>query len=328
MLIRLFRSHQNAQLLALVLGILLLWGDAFIRLRPAETGSDLAPLYALLFSWSFSFPWLSSLLAVIMLVAQALLLNQILTDEGLAQRNSFLPAILMIMLLSYHPGLLCLHPAIPASFLLILAMRMMLKARLHEKAYQEVFSAALLLSLSALINIYYLTLLPMIWIFLIINQSYHWRDWVISILGLITPFVYLAFFYFMDDSLLQVIQSYGLVFMDLSWPQRISGMSTAEWVVQGTLTFFLLLAFVRQISRASEKVISLRRAYMMINWMLLMALISVAMNTKEWVLTGSIIMVPAVITFTNWIQSSRKTRWQELFMWLILAGIAALKILL
>jgi hypothetical protein len=328
MLIRLFRSHQNVQVLAFLIISVLLWGDGFYRMQPLIAGHSLSPFYDLLFGWLADLPFLSVFIAFLMLLGEAVLFNSILTEEGLAMRNSFLPAAVYILFFSYNPGLLRLYPVIPANIMLILAFRMILKTRHKEKAYQEVFTAGIFLSFAAMINIWHLVFFPVILIALIIYRSYSLRDWMIGILGLITPVFYLMFFYFMTDQLLAKHAEFGNFFRTMHLFIASYNMQVIAWAVSTIIALITLISFLRMIIRSSEHLIQLRKAFQIFLWTFVLAVCTIPLFRDNVLPSSSIVLLPAVVFFSVWVQNAKKIFVPELSLWLFLAAILASKIML
>jgi hypothetical protein len=328
MFTRLFRSHINIQLLVLLITALLLWSDGFIKVQVTSAGTDLNPLFNLVFGWSISIPWMANIIAFILLLCSAFLLNNILTSEGITNRNSYFPAFLFILLYSYCPGLLLLHPTIPATLILIFSLRMIFKARHQDKSYQEIFTSALLLSLTSLFNIYYIVFIPLIFISLIIYRSSSWREWVIAFIGILTPLFYTAFYHFWNDNLLNTAHLYEKFFTGLSVYKFSLRQPILIYIIWGLISFSVVPAFIKFFSTVSEKIIILRRILIIIVWLFLLSMSILPFASQDVVLDCSPILLPASIFIVSWLQSGKAIFFRELMLWLLICGIIIGKFLL
>jgi hypothetical protein len=328
MFTRLFRSHINIQLLVLLIAALLLWSDGFINVQVPSTGVDPNPLFNLVFGWTISIPWLANIIAFILLLGSAFLLNNILTTEGITNRNSYFPAFLFILLFSYCPELLKLHPGIPATLILLLSLRMIFKARHQDKSYQEIFTSALFLGLASLFHVYYIVFTPLILISLIIYRSSSWREWIIAFLGILTPLFYAAFFYFWDDNLLNTALLYEKFFTCLSVFRFSLTQPILIYIIWGLISIPVIVAFIKFFSTISEKIIILRRILIIMVWLFLLSISILPFARQDVVLNCSPILLPASVFIASWFQSGKAIFFRELLLWLLVCGIIIGKILL
>ena len=328
MIIRLFRTHQNVQLLVFLLAALLLWGDGFYRQQaPVETGL-FSPFYTLVFGWAFPWPWFTVVLAFLMVVGGAYLFNLILVEEGMSPRNTFLPAVLYLLFFSFSPGLLKLHPAIPANLLFLLALRMILKSRHFETAYAQTFSAAILISLASFFDIYYSIFFFVIWVSLVLYRSYTWREWIISFLGLITPYFYLACYYFFTDQLFPAGRLYAGFLSSLRPLAADYHFPVPLYVVWGWLALFVVIAFFKLLSTQSERVIQLRKAFMIIVWTYLLGVAAAVWVPQQVETNLALTFLPSAVFLASWMQSVKRSYFIEGMFWVLIAGMIYLKMAL
>ncbi len=328
MLTRLFRTHSNIQLIIVILGSLLLWCDGFYHGQAAMQGNELSPLYNLLFSWTFSNGVLSTIIAFAFVLGTALLWNYILVNDGLLPRNTYMPAMVTIVLLSYIPMMLRLTPLMPATLFLLMAIHLLLRSGPHDKAYQDTFSAGLLFSLAAMTNIYHVVFIPLIWISLMLYRSYSIRVWIISVLGIITPVLYLAFYFYWNDHLVSQLQLYIDFFRHFRFLAAFQPQQLMTYIIIGLITLLFLPAFFRFVGRLNEKLIVLRKSSMVIVWFFLLGFFSLAVIQKDLLINGSVMLFGSSVFISSYIFAIKKKQFAELLLWLLLAAIVAGKILL
>jgi hypothetical protein len=328
MFLRLFRSHTNVQLVLFFIAALLLWSDGFYHMRPAIPGNDISPLYTLLFSWTANLPFAGVIAAFLLLLLEAILLNQILALSGITVKNNYLPAFIYMILFSYSPDLLCMHPVIPANILLIIAMRMIWNAERHERSYQDIFTAAIFISLSVLFNIYYLILIPVIWIALIIYRTFTWREWLIAFIGVITPLIYNCFVLFWHDQLYTTGMEYLSFFKSIRFLSAHYPHAAMSYVICSMILILSVPSFIRFLSTISEKVISIRKVSMTIVWIFLLSVFLFLIIPNEPAIMGSVALLPLSIFIASWLQSGKKFFWREIFLLLLAGSIIAGKILM
>jgi hypothetical protein len=311
------------QLVILIIGALLFWVDAFYHLPAAMTGNTLSPLYQWMFAWSFDQPLVASMLSFFFVVATALVWHFILVNDGLLPRNTFMPALLTVMLLSYSPFMMRLNPVMPANLLLVLAIHLLLRSGPRDKAYQDIVSAGILLSLAALFNITHLVFIPLIWISFVLFRSYSLREWVISFAGIFTPLLYVAFVFFWNDAFMQQLELYRNFFRHFRFLYSFGRQDIMIWLIAACLLIFMIPAFFRFVFRLGEKLISIRKSSMLIVWVFLLGVGSLALIQTQWLLNGSVMLLPMSLFLSAYILTAKKRWFSELMLWLLLAALIA-----
>jgi hypothetical protein len=328
MILRLFRSMPNFQLIVFFITALLLWADSFVYPQEPFVSSKLAPLYGVLFGWAADFPVAGNMLAFLLLAGQALILNSILTASGVTARNNFLPAFVYVLLFSYYPGLLCMHPVIPGNLMLILGFRMIWKSLHKEEAYQEVLTAALFFALAVFFSIYYLIFMPVIWLALLINRTFAWREWVISAAGISIPLFCGALVTFWNDTFRQTVAQYAEFFASVRLLPAGYDLHPVFWALCGVIVLLSVLVVLRFINALPEKLIMVRRVSQIWVGSFFFSASAFFLIPEHPFVLGSMVLLP-VSVFASWcLQMQSFFRMKEAALWLLILGILAGKIFL
>ena len=148
MFIKLFRSGYSLQLVIVLVISLLLWVESFINPLPAMHEFTPAPLYNITYYLIRNIPVVQVILAFLLLFVQAFLLNNILIENGIVRKNSFLAALIYFLIMSHANELFTLYPALIANFLLIIVLYYLLKIFNQPEAYADIFNAGFLTGLA------------------------------------------------------------------------------------------------------------------------------------------------------------------------------------
>jgi hypothetical protein len=215
MLVQTFKTNYPAQLLLIIVIPLILWFAAFIFPPQMPVTAFDMPLYKLFYTLFSSIPFVSTLLAFLLVYLQALAINNIFASQSLCSKATFLPAFIYMLFMSCDYEFMTLCPILIANTFMILALKLIFCAYESKNSLDNIYGATLFISLATFTFAPYCFFL--LWVlFCLINYSlYRWRYWVISLLGFLTPLLFLAIYYFLKDSLVQNSIFYAQCFYHL-----------------------------------------------------------------------------------------------------------------
>ncbi|MDD3725194.1 MAG: hypothetical protein PHV83_06690 [Bacteroidales bacterium] len=201
MFVKTFKKNYHLQLLLLIIVPLLLWIPIFTN-PPKMISSDFdMPIYQTIYNLLSLYPLLSSIIAFFLIYLQAILLNSIFSYNQLSSKTSFFPAFIYLLILSSDKNIMTLNPIIISNTFVIIALYFIFKSYDKRDGADEIFNSALLISLSSLTYSPSIFFILWIWLSFIAYKNYKWRLWIISLLGLITPYILLGAYYFIIDKL-------------------------------------------------------------------------------------------------------------------------------
>ena len=150
MFIRIFRSKYFFNYLLFFIIAIALWFDVLInpeKIKPSQLNTGAAWLDA----FFTGFPLITVILAIGLLIFQALVFNQIHDNHRLAERNQMLVAAFYILLMSSTPVLVRPTIMIIVNFLMIILMNTMLNILGKHEPYRQVFDAGFLVGIASLL---------------------------------------------------------------------------------------------------------------------------------------------------------------------------------
>lgn len=313
MILKLFKQSYFAQI-ALLIGLaLIIWLPAFIKSYPIiNTESNLFTSF--FFSQVlFRHPLLTTLLGFFLLLTEAFLLSHIFSSHRLTHSNSFLPGFLFVLFLSRTPEHLGFYPAQIALLLLLLGLKKLLDNFKSKRSNNLLLTASILFSLASLFTPSILLLFPVIWVSLIIFQSFNWRSIPISLIGLLTPYFFIAFAYFWsDDSLLFIEQIENLLNSLLRQPEIPTGIEIIELLVSAALLF---LASSYILPRIGNQLISARKKTSFMYWFLGFSVLISFFNPDS--LAREMVFIPFAAVLGFYFSAIKRQFWADLFISLI-----------
>jgi hypothetical protein len=294
---------------------LLIWGGIFVKIPEVSSFEGLY-LQALIFSGLPAHSYLAIFGAFVLMAGQALLLNQLLRMNRYTPYRSSLAAFLFIVLYSHSTDILTLHPLSLPLLLLIVVFSIGLGISPNTNIYYRVFYAAFLIGISALIYPPAVLFILFLWIILIVNGYYRWREWVISLLGFLNPFFLISGLMFYFDYPMETFLNGTLSSLRLpEWP-KIPGIVESFFIV--SVSGFTIVAFLRVFKMRMGKPVSFRVQTVVIFWFLAVSLLSAVVSGSLLMYHLALVSVPVVAILSAYLSESTRTVQSEILLIFIL----------
>ncbi|MFH1936286.1 MAG: DUF6427 family protein [Bacteroidota bacterium] len=319
MLIRYFKSSFPGQFVTIGVVGLLLWGVGAIDppLMPPPDGP--VPLYGLLYSWFSGFPYVAMILGFLLVIIQAVWLNYIVSRHDLVPNNTSLAALLFLLFLSLFPSYLTLTPVNITTFFLLFILRAILKAYHQTEPIEMVYTAGFFVALSSFFYLPSLLFYGFLLFCFLVYRSFKWREWLSSLIGLVTPFLYLVMFYFLTDRLSGLFDLYTGFFGQVTMiPQQVEWNN---WFLLCLLGLFTLLGLGDTIRHIREKTVEPRKKSVVLLWMLFWSMLTILFAKSLHLYHLGLLSVCLAVFVTNFYMHLRRSFWLELLLWLLLLAL-------
>jgi hypothetical protein len=149
-----------------------------------------------------SFAW--TLLTIVLLFAQGIYLTSITVRRRLFHKTYYTPAFAYITLTSIFPAFNFFSPPLLANWLILFAMDIFLRLSQPMHPQKHIFNAGFLLALAALIQFSAIGYILLFITALIILRPFNSAEWVVAVLGCLTPIYFFAGVLFLFDKLGQM----------------------------------------------------------------------------------------------------------------------------
>jgi Family of unknown function (DUF6427) len=315
-MIRFFKSSFLIQFCVIGITGLILWGKAFFEPPFLPEPEGFVPFYSFLYSLLSGFPLIQVISGCFLVIGSTLILNHVLHNHRIVQKNSSLAGFIFIILMSYHSEFLTIQPVNIAVFFLLLILNQLLKSYNKEEPLDLIYSAGFFVAIGSYAYFPSIFFYGFILISFIIFRSGKWREWISSFFGLLTPFLFLAVYYFWSDQLMARIHEYlGMftVHSDLKFSKN-----PVYIILTSIIILFFLYSLVYSISNRTEKTIEKKRKNLLFNWIIFFVLVSFPFTSKMTLYHIEL----AFITFSGliafYLLQIRKSFWQELIFLLLL----------
>jgi len=148
------------------------------------------------------FAW--TLLTIVLLFAQAIYLTGITVRRRLFHKTYYTPAFAFIALTSILPAFNFFSPPLLVNWLMLFAVDIFLRLSQPMHPQKHIFNAGFLLSIAALLQFSAIGFLLLFIVMLIILRPFNPAEWVVAMLGSLTPIYFFAGLLFLFDKFDQI----------------------------------------------------------------------------------------------------------------------------
>jgi hypothetical protein len=327
MLLKTFKSNSTFNLLIFPLIAIAFWMKDLLEPRSyayvqAENHNVLyAPVYGLV----ENHPLLQVVIALVLLIAIAFLI-QVINDRFLFIRiRTKLPAILFVVIVAGFTQMHTLHPVYFAAVFLLFAISRFFGIFEKSKPWSALFDVGLLLGIGSL---FYLNLTILVPAFLAgvytLTRKVKWRQYVILLLGFILPFIYATSYFFITDTLDESIE---LFTSNLLTP--INHFRT-NYPLHGYLSILILFTLTGSISMVRQydyKKVSSRRYFTIFFLVFIFSMFSfvfIPATSQEMLVINAI---PVTYLMANLLVFMKSRFWSEFVFSVLMVAVVILQFL-
>jgi hypothetical protein len=295
MIINIFKKNYTLQLLLLAIVPIVFWTQSFINPPELINNKFDMPIYKIVYDWAKDYRLFSSIAAFVLVILQGLLINQMFTNHHLSQKNTFLPAFIYILLMSCSYQSMTLNSMLFSNLLTIFALYFFLRCSDKKEGIDEIYNSCALLSLASLFFAPAILFIIWIWLGLIIYKLYKWRSWLMSLLGILTPYVLICIYYYLNGIDIQstlLSQTNHWLHFDFDFLNE-----PIQVVYIAALVLFSIPAIFTALSSRSNRVIEYRKKSAVMFSLLIISLIPFFLCKTEY--NMSFIFAPSLAFFLS-----------------------------
>jgi len=309
--IKFFKSSFFIQYLVIGITGLSLWLSAFLNREGMPEPEGPVPMYNLIYHSLHDYPQLSVLLGFCVVLAETYWLTRILGHHELVLKNSSLSALVFLVMMSFLPGYLTLNPVnIAVGFMILILFHLFIFYN-RPAHLDRIFAAGFFTSVASMFYLPFILWFIFVIISFLVFRAGNWRAWMAAFIGLITPFLYLATWYFWQDELiaksLEFYMFFGQVF---TFPNPFH---TDFWILSG-FTVLLALWGIFLFRSGPEKTVEIRSKTSILLWTIVFTMLSFIFS-RSMAFYHPLLAIPAlsmVITVT--LVGLKKTRLAEIIL--------------
>jgi hypothetical protein len=260
-----------------------------------------------------SYPVSYSFITYFLLYSQAVSFNQLLINRRMMQKPNYLPAMSYLLLTSFFSEWNILSAPLVINTLLIWIWAKMGNLYNNKQAKTTLFNIGLLIGISSFFYFQSLAFFVLVLLALLITRPPRVAEWLITIMGIITPWYFLFSWLFLTGRL----YSFHLPGFHFSVPQFAE-----KYIEYSGMLFILLMtiagAFFVQYN-TGKQIVQVRKAWTLLFFYLIVALlipfINSSNNFEYWILA----IVP-VSAFVGAAFYYPRIKWIPMVLHWIMAG--------
>jgi hypothetical protein len=324
MIVYIFRGQYLIRYIFLLMLTIILWADALL-FPEISVSTGTYPGFGFYDEWLEAAPFISTVITIFLLYFQALILNAVAGMNRLVERNQLIVAAIYILMMSSTQILVQPHIFILINFFIILQFNTILRFYGRSEPFGVLFDAGLIAGISTLFFYPSIVFLLIIFYALITFRFFRWREWVIPVIGFLTPFLFAATWFFWFDQLTNKTQ----IWMDqfrFSLPV-FPGLTPAEWLIPALFALLFIMGLVKIFQRANESTVDIRKKYRVTFFLLLIAVAIQFLPLIDIRLQGAVALVPLSVMLASYVSVVKTTLFVELIFSLIILVILSTKVL-
>ncbi len=273
MLLRLYKGTGPGEIALVLLIAVLIWLNAFIHPVLNSTlyyDIDPMPLYRLLSMAIGKSVITGTAFTFVLVLLMIFLVTNFNTSHFFINERTFLPSTIYLLLTGLFPHYQTLNPVLPASVFLMLAIRTIADSYRKPGIAHNFFDASFLIGTGSLFYANTIWFGVLIFIGITIFRTGNIREFVITLIGLITPFLLTAGIYFvLGLNITSLKESFIFNLFSESDKYSFPRMVIAGIVI---LEIIVIVSLVYLFSTINNKKIKSRKTFTTLIWTMVICL--------------------------------------------------------
>lgn len=320
-MIRFFKSPQPAALIVIPFIVLILWGQKALNITVLNDETAM-PLWSLLAGFFGAFPpFIRYLLIAGLISLEAIYLNLLLNRHEGLYKNSYLPSLCFVLVVSASSTLLELHPVHIVNLIFLRVFDKIFSLFKNNSPVKVLFDSGFLLAIAALI---YLPALPVYLLLLLavsLLRPFSWREWFVMLIAFFLPYFFISVYFFWKNGLIQFWKDYIGKFQNL-WPQLNIAFTPAEEVLLVVMGTLLLLSLIRLRNNYYKNIIRTRTYQQIVFFFLLINGASLLLIPGIAWIHFVALAIPIAMFYAYYFVSAKKRMWlAELILWIFIGAV-------
>lgn len=265
------------------------------------------------------FPFLSKIVNILLMIIIASYLNRIGIKTEIIPRQSYISSSLFVALMLFSPGESYFTSTLLIMLLLVFSYGSIMNMFGKQYPYTQVLNASIAIAVSSMILPHTILFIFFIWMGFFTYSVNSWREWIITIIGLLIPYIYMAFAFFWNDNLSYFIDIYSSFFRNPGITFAIP--SIYQLITIGLLVVIYLMSMLQFISNASDKVISIRKRMWLTFQFSFICIIVMATGGNSVYMLLPVLYAPMAMMLSYDIHNQKKSRVYDIMLAVLIITI-------
>ncbi len=264
-------------------------------------------------------PIIYPIISFLLLFTQAITFNGLVNDQKLFSSPNYLLALSYLVVTSVVPEWNVLSPALIINTILVWAWPRMVGLYNHPKPKTVLFNIGFGFGICSFFYFPSAYLLLLLIVALLLFRPFYLTEWVVAILGILTPFYFLLVYLFVWDRwhmVEAVIPAQYLRLPDVLFDWQF-------WVTFSLVVFPLVIGLLMSSRYSSRLLVQIRKSWNFMIFYLIIALFIPFINSFQGLTHWILAVVPISLFQAAFYFYPKKKRFPELIFWLSLIWIVA-----
>lgn len=311
-MLKLFKQNMIGQLAVILAAMVVIWGRNFIAPVAMPEPMGFSPIYNVLYGWLAELPRLATAIALLLMIAEGLIFNEMIYRHAMISQNTLLPMLIYVLLMSQGEWSHTLTPVLLVNMMLLIAASQMIQTGQPMISVGNLSSAALCVGISSMIYLPCIVLLLPLMMLMPTFKMYRWNDWMGLMLGIIGPYLVLTMVLMLQNN---VGGCYATIADTVKNQRFIIGGSWLQYVFGAAMLIFSILVVWKVMVGADSRITAYKNnmkvvGYPMIGGVVCMALNPILPLQIQWVAVG------VTLAASLYLWEAKKKLWAyELMLW-------------
>ncbi|NOX85144.1 MAG: hypothetical protein GXO86_04125 [Chlorobi bacterium] len=304
-----FKKGLPDRYITLLLFALILWLPVLTNER--QLFSVHHPFLNISYQITGIYSYLIYVLLFVLIIISSFTVNHLANESEFTGQQITLAMFFFLVLIFSFPGFTVSAPEIIVNLIIIFIFGNLFKLSEASNQISLAFDSGFLLGLCSLVFFPLVFLLLLIWVAFLIHRANSWRNYLVSLLGLLTPYLFLVTWLFWTNQLAlpgffnEKIFTVSFIWIEqTTWPEKIIFI----------LIFVLTaISFTKALTEQIEKNIVLRRNLMIVEYGIVIIFLVILLYSRE-LSTGVFLTAPAAWLMAHATYTLKKTKWMNLIL--------------
>ncbi len=304
-----FKKGLPDRYITLLLFALLLWSPAL--LNDSQFFSVEHPFLNISYQITGIYSYLTYGLLFVLIIISSFTVNHLANESEFTGQQITLAMFFFLVLIFSFPGFTLSAPVVIVNLILIFIFGNLFKLSETSNSVPVAFDSGLLLGLCSLVFFPLVFLLLVVWVAFLIHRANSWRNYVVSFLGLLTPYLFLLTWLFWTNQLaFPGLFNEKILSVSFIWIEQTTWVEKIVFVLIFILT---VISFTKAITEQIEKNIVLRRNLIIVEYGLVIIFLVILFYSRNLSL-GVFLTAPAAWLMAHTTYTLKKAKWMNLFV--------------
>ncbi|MGE0090325.1 MAG: DUF6427 family protein [Bacteroidales bacterium] len=261
-----FKSNHSFVIIFILIIGTALWGFSLLEPPMLSLGAITEmPLYTYIFELLSNNRILFVIISFAIVLTQGFLLIGFNKKHILISNRTFLPAFFYIFITGSIVLTQTFSPVLLGGFFIFYSIDFMFRTYRIDYALNEIYMSGFFIAIASLFWAPFIYFIILLFISLIIMRTFILREWIIALLGFLTPLFFMFVIYYVFIPEQNSLELLYFIISELTVPENIIHLNISYYVFFSFLILLIIVASIKVIGNYQSKKIKTRK-YFEINW--------------------------------------------------------------